>query len=368
MGLSRLVGLSTLMLVSTVLASFAPLYLDLSPRRVALVSTYSTGILVGAALSIIVPEGVAAVFRSLDRDRASTSDHDDATASAIGASLVAGFILMFIIDSWHSHQGPPPPPLRRHPPLRHMPSHLSELEPLSPPRTSDQDSLDPDWTPLPIHDDCDDDDMSSSASSSARSTLIGLLLHSLADGISLGASSVSSSPSSGHEHEHGHGHDAGSSLSGVVFLAIMLHKAPTAFALSNLLRTANASRTFLHRALVLFALAAPVGAISTYVALSLVGGSHGGDGGRNLEWYTGIALVFSGGTFLFVATRAVATTTTRPGGGGGRDHDHDAAAATGGDGSSTRRDDKIGPRLETGLVLAGMVTPGILSRLVGHGH
>lgn len=42
MGFLRLVVMATLMLVATLLASFTPLYFDLSPRKVAQVSTYST--------------------------------------------------------------------------------------------------------------------------------------------------------------------------------------------------------------------------------------------------------------------------------------------------------------------------------------
>jgi zinc transporter 9 len=96
MGLYRLVVLSSLMLLSTLLASFAPLYLDLSPRKVKLVSTYSTGLLVGAALSIVIPEGVSAVFESTEGGGTSETNHrhDEGSSGWIGASLLAGFILM----------------------------------------------------------------------------------------------------------------------------------------------------------------------------------------------------------------------------------------------------------------------------------
>lgn len=42
MGFQRLVVMATLMLFATLLASFTPLYFNLSPRKVAQVSTYST--------------------------------------------------------------------------------------------------------------------------------------------------------------------------------------------------------------------------------------------------------------------------------------------------------------------------------------
>lgn len=89
MGLGRLLLLSTLMLSSTLIASFLPLYLDLSPRKLQLVSTYSTGLLVGAALTVVIPEGVKAVFES-------SGNNGGGVEGWIGASLLAGFILMYV--------------------------------------------------------------------------------------------------------------------------------------------------------------------------------------------------------------------------------------------------------------------------------
>ena len=161
----------------------------------------------------------------------------------------------------------------------------------------------------------------------AVSTVVGLLVHSLADGISLGASTLSISGSS---HSH-------SSLDLLVFLAIMLHKAPTAFALSSLLLSSSCTPTFTRQSLLAFSLAAPVGALITYFLLALIGA--GGDG---MGWWTGIVLVFSGGTFLFVATGVMNRENEEEGG--------------------------LGKASRMALVVAGMVTPGLLSRVVGHGH
>ena len=62
--------------------------------------------------------------------------------------------------------------------------------------------------------------LSGIGSTAAMSTVIGLLAHSLADGLSLGASSISTAADSSHDHEH-------APLDIIVFLAIILHKAPT---------------------------------------------------------------------------------------------------------------------------------------------
>lgn len=100
MGLLRLLILSSLMLISTLVASFAPFYLNLSPRKVQLVSTYSTGLLVGAALTVVIPEGVATVYASLGdseqepHSRQHEHEHEEGVSGWIGASLSAGYILM----------------------------------------------------------------------------------------------------------------------------------------------------------------------------------------------------------------------------------------------------------------------------------
>jgi len=133
----------------------------------------------------------------------------------------------------------------------------------------------------------------------------------------------------------------------------MLHKAPTAFALSTLLSSsASTSIGFIRRALILFSLSAPVGAITTFGILSLFGSNQG----KDLGWYTGIALVFSGGTFLFVATHAVTELEGKQEGESKRERNNDELRV--GQGRKGR----------LALILLGMVTPGILSQLVGHGH
>lgn len=204
------------------------------------------------------------------------------------------------------------------------------------------------------------------ADASSFSTVVGLVAHSLADGISLGASSLPTSSASSSILSGSGPSGGGSSLQLVVFIAIMLHKAPTAFALSTLLSSSPAnSRTFTRRALLLFALAAPAGALLTYALLSLLGDQAGG----TTEWWAGLALVFSGGTFLFVATHALREQEKR------EERQEEEAAQRqrqgeqlgGGQGSSGGQVG-IGHKTRLALVLVGMALPAVLSRLVGHGH
>ena len=102
MGLARLLLLSGLMLVATTLSAFAPLFFKFSPRRLAVISTFSQGLLIGAALSVVIPEGVEAVYSNA----AQTHQHDSgehhehsSNAGYIGVALLTGFILMYAISS-----------------------------------------------------------------------------------------------------------------------------------------------------------------------------------------------------------------------------------------------------------------------------
>ncbi|KAG0667230.1 hypothetical protein C6P46_002642 [Rhodotorula mucilaginosa] len=482
MGLAHLIGLSSAVLVSTLVASFAPLYAPLSQSKLEGVSLLASGILPGAALSVVIPEGVAALYRATaasGRRHGDAPDHrhadddgDDGNTQWIGLALLTGFLLMYLLDSVHGHDNYVDPTPHHHPhrPPRHhhrhssmirprfnpTPSHLAELEPLAngcggaPARLlssndeyrsvstfkdccSDHDHHRDDdeeeeaaaaeeeerrrcgdveaggrggrpcgvggrrgigrWDSAamlrgsrPASPTRGDDGLSSPAGGrggaaacpegetdhhhhmmradgSSFSTVVGLVAHSIADGISLGASSLPTparAPSSTTAAAAAPSTPS-SSLQLVVFIAIMLHKAPTAFALSSLLASSPAnSRTFIRRALLIFSLAAPVGALVTYAILSLLGGSGGSS---STEWYTGLALVFSGGTFLFVATHALREQEKRE----ERKQRQAAAAAS----SLDELDPPpagLGDKARLVLVLVGMVLPATLSRVVGHGH
>ncbi|KAG2237237.1 ZIP zinc transporter-domain-containing protein [Thamnidium elegans] len=122
-------------------------------------------------------------------------------------------------------------------------------------------------------------------SKESNSVTIGLIVHAAADGIALGASVTDPQ------------------LSMVVFFAIMLHKAPSAFALTTVLLSEGVlSRSAVRQHLLLFSVAAPAGSISTYLLLQLFKEQFDA---LSLEYWTGILLLFSGGTFLYVAMHSI---------------------------------------------------------------
>ena len=168
----------------------------------------------------------------------------------IGLSLIFGFILMYLLDTL--------PFLAQSTPSRPH-NNIYSLSDLS---------MSPVSTPGPPQ--------------RSLSTTLGLCIHAAADGIALGASSSSTSTAS---------------LSLIIFVAIMVHKAPAAFGLTSVLLKQGLGKRGARAHLVFFSLAAPVGATGTWVLIRALGG-----GGESepavMKWWTGVLLLFSGGTFL----------------------------------------------------------------------
>jgi zinc transporter 9 len=198
-----------------------------------------------------------------------TPDDHHVSSSAhvwVGISLTLGFVLMYLIDSLPRHAASSRP--------QPEPYHIS-LDNLSQglqrPQTP---SSEPDTQGFL---------RSRSRKSQSRSTATttGLVIHAAADGIALGASS--STPNAG--------------LGFIVFLAIMIHKAPAAFGLTSVLLKQGLSKRSARAHLLVFSLAAPAGALTTWaIAQVLMGGAVGDE--NTTKWWTGILLLFSAGTFL----------------------------------------------------------------------
>lgn len=119
--------------------------------------------------------------------------------------------------------------------------------------------------------------------SRSLATTTGLVIHAAADGIAMGASATTSDMK----------------LGLIIFVAIMIHKAPAAFGLTSVLLKQGLSKRAARGHLIIFSLAAPVGAISTWFIVTLLGGGNmDGEAGR---WWTGMLLLFSAGTFLYAS-------------------------------------------------------------------
>lgn len=192
-------------------------------------------------------------------------DHDEKheiPTFEIGSALIAGFVLMFLIDRLPRHATER---LQAAPQTQHMSLDSLGVETQS--VDEEADGFLGSLAPTPRH---------------ARSlaTTTGLVIHAAADGIAMGASSTTSDMKLGF----------------IIFIAIMIHKAPAAFGLTSLLLKQGLSKRAARGHLIIFSLAAPVGALTTWLLIVLLGGND--LNGESGQWWTGMLLLFSGGTFL----------------------------------------------------------------------
>jgi zinc transporter 9 len=185
----------------------------------------------------------------------------------IGLSLIVGFILMFLVDKLPRHasdtlQAPAQP---RHISLGNLSQGLHSTTSLT--DDLESESFLQSLAPTPKQ-------------SRSLATTTGLVIHAFADGIAMGATASSSNTQVGF----------------IIFLAIMIHKAPAAFGLTSVLLKQGLSKRAARGHLIIFSLASPFGALSTYFLVSILGGNH--MEGEKGQWWTGMLLLFSAGTFL----------------------------------------------------------------------
>lgn len=107
-------------------------------------------------------------------------------------------------------------------------------------------------------------------------TSIGMIAHAAADGIALGAAASTGKLST----------------ELTVFLSLVIHRAPAAFSMCTLLCAQRIPQPLIVRDMLIFSVIGPLAAVA--VALAVTGAS-------TLEWWAAECLLFSGGTFLFVA-------------------------------------------------------------------
>ncbi|XP_062851045.1 zinc transporter ZIP9 [Trichomycterus rosablanca] len=246
-GAVTVILISVAMFIGCFLLGLIPLLISFSQQKLQYVAVLGAGLLCGTALAIIIPEGVE-LLQDSSRDcsveaakptlQGVNSTVEPFTEKRcrhnvfIGASLVLGFTLMFMVDQIAEYYS----------------SNVSRA---------------------------------SIYTGSSTTATLGLLIHAAADGMALGAAVASSHVS----------------VQVIVFFAVILHKAPAAFGLVAFLMHAGLEKSTIQKHLLAFSAAAPLMAISTYFILSLTGGSS-----QYRLSATGIGMLVSAGTFLYVAT------------------------------------------------------------------
>ncbi|XP_037072436.1 zinc transporter ZIP9-like [Pollicipes pollicipes] len=238
---------SLAMLIGCYLAGLIPLVVTLSESKLQYVTVMGAGLLVGTALAVIIPEGVNTIIQTHSKALAAPTEgpagHGSGAHSGpelhsmVGLALVAGFVLMLVVDQFTHH-------------------HSSE-------QVTDPEGH-------VVH----------RAGQNVTAT-VGLVVHAAADGVALGAAVASSR----------------TDVELIVFVAIMLHKAPAAFGLVTFLLHEGLERTRVRRHLLVFSVAAPLMALVTFFSI----GKGGGEALAGTS-ATGLCLLFSAGTFLYVST------------------------------------------------------------------
>jgi len=170
-------------------------------------------------------------------------------------------------------------------------------------------------------------DVNEAGKKRAYSMMLGLVMHAFADGLALGASALSTKRGV-----------SSSSISLVVFLALIVHRAPTALALTTFLLTTSLTRTECKQYLIYFSASTPFAALLSYGTFLSLGLEESND-------WTAVALLLSGGTFLYVATVLQPVAQHSP-----------------------SLSEELGPLTRVLFIALGMFIPFTIGTTVGHGH
>ncbi|KAK3907457.1 Zinc transporter ZIP9 [Frankliniella fusca] len=265
---TMLLLLAIVMLVGSFVAGSIPLVMSMSEEKLQLISVLGAGLLVGTALAVIIPEGVRSLL-----------DVPQVVQSQASVGKNEGLV----VEEPHSHD------------------QLSDIHSLIGLSLVlgfifmlliDQISM------------AKSRDIEGGGKGGERSftATLGLVVHAAVDGVALGAAATT----------------AHTDVEMIVFFAIMLHKAPAAFGLVTFLLHEGVDRKRIRKHLLIFSLAAPLLSLMTYFGI----GQEGKDTLSSVN-ATGLAMLFSAGTFLYVATVHVLPELTNRnsgnchGGGGG---------------------------------------------------
>ncbi|KAJ2776803.1 hypothetical protein GGI15_004728 [Coemansia interrupta] len=310
----RLILEGLAMFVGSWAAGCVPLYVRMEAGKFNLLALFGAGLLIGAALAVILPEGVETLARALLAKKTDNDTLVDSMNNTVGWSLVAGFCVMFLIDnlfpSQHSHEEDAPDNdsaacLDEIPLATRGGSEFTLNDPMTSHRTQQQQQQQQQQQhQYQSHGQHQSQKRgikrvlgmvgSALAPRGLPSTLIGILVHSCADGLALGAAVAGSAAAAATATE---GSEHTSSMELVVFMALLLHKAPAAFGLITTLKQQGYASYKLSIWLTIFAASAPLSALTTFSMFLLIGkGAAGG-----VQPWAGTVMLFSAGTFMYVA-------------------------------------------------------------------
>ncbi|EJW81837.1 hypothetical protein WUBG_07256 [Wuchereria bancrofti] len=289
-----LLYLSVAMFIGSFVAGLVPLAFNMSEGRTRLLSTFGAGLLVGTALSVIVPEGVEALYivhtekylpgavQNKDRNQIISNSLIQPVASNLAAKInYPTYFGNSVVGKGVVEQMQQSPVMDKKETDEYRHSEASVnfnainqsigyslvfgflfmflIDQIS----KYLSSKDGDRTHLKL------------------TATVGLVVHAAADGVAFGSASATNR----------------AGVQFIVFLAIMLHKAPAAFGLVSFLLVEGIERFRIRRHLIIFSVAAPVAAMVTYYLIVVVENDK-----SSTDSATGTLMLFSAGTFLYVAT------------------------------------------------------------------
>ncbi|XP_072293596.1 zinc transporter ZIP9 [Eucyclogobius newberryi] len=240
--------ISVAMFLGCFVLGFIPLLFTLSQRSLKFISILGAGLLCGAALAITIPEGVELLEDALSGEDCSSAEaspdlsetrhNSTSTGTASSSKFIIGAALTsgFLLMFIVDQIG-------GYFSARGKSTCLSN--------------------------------------STGLTATLGLTIHAAADGFALGAAVAT----------------AKVTVQVIIFLAVILHKAPASFGLVSYLMHTGLEKKYIQGHLLAFSAAAPIVAIITYFILNTSGSSS-----VHQNSATGIGMLFSGGTFLYVAT------------------------------------------------------------------
>ncbi|KAF4617159.1 hypothetical protein D9613_005948 [Agrocybe pediades] len=313
----QLLIMSAILGGSTFAVGMLPLSYAFSRNHLERLAAMGTGLLLGAALGVIIPEGMETLVEANPKEQ-------ELPINRIAFCLILGFTLMLVIEQLispnaHAHSMDNGATLPKVPPSTSEVEFDAELGDLDPSGRSTERPVNTPTTASVF------DVEAATGRERAFTLLLGLLFHGCADGLALGVANLAKTAPG-----------ATNAVSFVVFLALILHKAPTSLAFTTSLLSTSLPRADCKKYLAIFSLSTPLSAILAYWTFAFFGSTEE----SNL---IGMALLISGGTFLYVATVLQPVSN------------HSASS-------------DLRPAARVLLITFGMFIPLTLSAMIGHGH
>ena len=247
--------MSGIMFIAAFGFGYLPLKLDLSSKRVMQFTAIGAGVLISSAFLVVIPEGMEILEGHEEHEEGEhDEEEEEGHAEEEGEEEEEGHAEEEEGEHSEEEHAVEPSVLGMAMLVGFVVMLMLEIFGL----------------PHAVHHDEDKDLLGVSAT-------IGLIIHAAADGLAIGAS-VSSSTETGL----------------IVFVAIMLHKGPAAFGLASFLEHIKLEKQKSQLYLLIFALSSPIMAIVTFFVLK--------DTSLATDENIGLALMFSAGTFIYVAT------------------------------------------------------------------